>query len=374
MKKVYFLVINEDLKSGLLQDQLMNPIKQNLTDKYEPILFNIHRIGKGKYNDEKIRVINIPLLIPYKVFLFNKLYFLTPMLALFYAIILSFKMGKRDELIVRSYFPGLVAYMLNKIVNVNYVFDTRSLFVKEHGDRIIGSNRRMWEHFEKKILQNSRKNISVSQYQNEYYKSISGSDAKNIVVHCFYNVNKFITTDEKNRLRKQFGISDDDITVCYFGSLNNWWNNVDIYSNAFNELAKSGIKILILSQDYKTLNYNNENIIIVNTNENKNLDSLIQICDYGIILLERNSDWKTRLSVKFAAYTCNGVPSIIGQYVGEAVRISLKENIKNNVIVDYQNIARRISRLERVKTDDRIKLIEIGNKYFTTEGILKYLQ
>lgn len=373
MKKVYFLVINEDLKSGLLQEQLLNPIKQNLLDKYVPVLFNIHRIGKGKYIDEKIKVINIPLLIPYKVFLFNRLFFLTPILALFYAIILSIKIDKRSELVVRSYFPGLVAYMLNKIANVNYIFDARSLFIDEHSDRIIGSNRRMWERFEKKILQNSKKNISVSHYQNEYYKSTSESDSKNIVVHCFYDVKRIIDTEEKKILRKQFGINQDDITVCYFGSLNKWWNNIEMYSNAFDELANSGIKVLILSQDYKSLCFNNENIIIINTDENKDLDSLLQICDYGIILLEKNPDWKTRLSVKFAAYTSNGIPTILGQYVGEAVRISLNENIKSNVIVDYRNIKKRINRLERLKNDDKSKLIEIGNKYFKTEGIIKYL-
>ena len=374
MKKVYFLVINEDLKSGLLQDQLLNPIKQNMLDKYDPVVFNIHRIGKSKYIDEEIRVINIPVLIPYKLFLFNRLYFLTPILALIYASILFFNIDKRSKLVVRSYFPGLVAYMLKKIANVNYVFDARSLFINEHANRIIGSNRRMWERFEKNILQNSIKNISVSHYQNEYYKYISESDSKNIVVHCFYDVETIITTEEKNRVRKHFGLNHDDVIVCYFGSLNKWWNNIEIYSTAFHELADSGIKVLIISQDYKTLSFNNANIVVVNTDENKNLDSLIQICDYGIILLEKNSDWKTRLSVKFAAYTCNGVPTILGQYVGEAVRISIKENIKNNLIVDYQNITRRINRLEKINANDKKKLLEIGNKYFKTEGINKYLQ
>lgn len=373
MGKVFFLIINEDLYSGLIQEQVILPIKKHLIDTFEPVIINFHRLDKEGYKDEQLKVINIPLLIPYKLFLFNWLFFLTPIIAFTYAFVLSFIVSRKDVIVGRSYFPGLVSMILKKLKQTEYIFDSRSLFIDEHAERIRSINRFMWKKMEKNILKKSKKNISVSEYQRKYYDSLIEEGEKNVVVHCFYDIDKILSENEIFATRLKFGIKEDDIVVCYFGSLNQWWNNISMYKKVFLDLAEEGKKVLIISQDHKNVDLNNDNIIIIDTDKCKEFNDLIQISDYGIVLLEKNLDWKSRLTVKFAAYTRNGIPSIVGKYVGEAVRITKEEKIKSNIIVDYENITKEIVHITKTSSVTRSELVEIGKKYFSSESIQRYL-
>ena len=105
MEYVY-LVINENINSGLLKSQVVEPIK-SIEDK-QVKLINIHKIGNT--NKASANSINLPIAIPYKLFLFNFLFFLTPVFGLLYAVVLSFIVKKNSTVVARSYFPSLVTY------------------------------------------------------------------------------------------------------------------------------------------------------------------------------------------------------------------------------------------------------------------------
>jgi hypothetical protein len=300
--------------------------------------------------------------IPYRLFLFNFLFFLTPIFAFIYAIVLSFVVKKDTIIISRSYFPSLVSLFLYKIKKIEYIFDTRSLFIDENtlNNNIIvdGSNYRMWKYFEEKILINSHKTIAVSLKQEEYYKKINPS-VEIELIPCYIMPIQNITLEKQLNLRYELEFSKDDIVICYYGSLDNGWNNIDMYSDFFNECIKLNYKVLIISQNYKTLindsRVKHKNIVLLNTDSLNNYELLeyAQISDYGVVLMKKIVDWETRLSVKFVEYLNAGLQVIAGEYVGEAVRY-INNDFSNRGII-YRNKT-NILKLNNKSLYDRRKI------------------
>ncbi|GEM_PF-1080303 len=378
MSKIYLLSINEDLDSGLLQDQFVNPFKSLTESSYEITIINIHRFDKSGYRDKTFNVINLPILIPYRLFIFNRLFFLTPIIAFLYSVCLSLIVEKDSRVISRSYFPSFVALILNQLKGSSYVFDARSLFIHEHDKRLSGINKKMWKKIERGILKNSLKNVSVSKFQKVYYDNIiERNKEKNIIVHCFYNLDKNLTESEKKRIRNSLSLSIEDEVICYYGSLNSWWNNIDMYKKIFSSFIEQNIYVLIISQDYDNLKkdnfFNQSKIILLNTNKYQNHDKYIQISDYGIVTLQKNKDWKTRLSVKFAAYMCNGIPVIVGRYVGEAVRLSKKYFHNINIVAANEKIVEKYN-LEKNSSEINIQYLKSkGEDLFGHQNVREYL-
>ena len=336
----YYLIINENINSGLINSQVLNPIK-NLKNKKIKIL-NIHKLGvKNKVFENSL---NLPISIPYRFFLFNFLFLLTPVLAFKYALILSFFVRKTDRVIARSYFPSLVAYFLHKIKSIEFVFDARSLFIEENtlnGNIKENSlNFKMWKFFEKKILENSFKSIAVSLKQKEFYEKIS-CKSKVELVPCYVSPVKLLSKKAKNQKLTELGYSGSDIIIGYYGSLDNGWNNIDLYVSFFKKCSDNGYKVLIISQNSKSLIKDDrlkiKNLKILDTSNLTFFQTMeyLQICDYGVVLMKKEADWETRLSVKFVDYLNLGLQVIVGEFVGEAVRYS-NQYFSDSTIV-YRN-------------------------------------
>ncbi|MEA2020073.1 MAG: hypothetical protein U9N59_16720, partial [Campylobacterota bacterium] len=354
------LVINENINSGLLKSQVIEPIK-SIEDK-QVKLINIHKIGNT--NKAYTNSINLPIAIPYKLFLFNYLFFLTPVFALLYAVILSF-IVKRDSIVVaRSYFPSLVTFFLKKIRNINYVFDTRSLFIDENtlnGNIKMNSlNYKMWRYFEKKILCNSYKTTAVSIKHKEFHEAMC-SKAIVELIPCYVSTMKYIAKDREQELRKELGYKSNDIVITYYGSLDNGWNSIDMYAEFFKECTSRGYKVLVISQHYENLLHddriNIKNVTLLNTTslDSGELVEYLQVADYGVVLMKKAADWETRLSVKFVEYLNAGLQVIVGEYVGEAVRYSREEFSERSVICR--------------KVDDIDKLV--SKKNYTNDKVTK---
>ena len=332
-----YLVINENINSGLLKSQVVEPIKS--IGKNQVKLINIHKIGNK--NKAYANSINLPIAIPYKLFLFNFLFFLTPVFALLYAVVLSFIVKKNSTVVARSYFPSLVTYFLKKIRNIDYVFDTRSLFIDEstlNGTiKENGLNFKMWKYFEKKMVCNSYKTTAVSMKQKEFYESLCPKAIVELIP-CYISQLKLISQERQLELRLELGFKPEDILIVYYGSMDNGWNNIDMYADFFKECESFGYKVLVISQHYNSLKNDErlklQNITLLDTNHktSKDLQDYLQIGDYGVVLMKKAADWETRLSVKFVEYLNTGLQVIVGEYVGEAVRYSKEEFPQRNII------------------------------------------
>lgn len=340
MKKYYYLVVNEDINSGLIQSQVIHPINSFGKDKVS--IINIHKF----YNMKSAYHINIPFAIPARLFIFNSLFFITPLLAMMYAFILYFKVEKNSTIIARGYFSTLVSYFLSKIKKIKFIFDSRSLFVDENvlSKKIKdGSvNYKMWKYFEKKFVLNAKKTIAVSLKQKEYYVSLCNSSIIELIP-CYINNRVSYDIKSLNHIKESLGYIKEDIVVCYYGSLDDGWNNIYMYAKAFEKITNNGFNVLVISQNYSTLvkdeRMNIKKVQFLNTTELTTLElaKYMQICDYGIVLMQKSNDWETRLSVKFVEYLNNGLQVIVGEYVGEAVRYATEKFSHRCIIYTDEN-------------------------------------
>ena len=81
-------------------------------------------------------------------------------------------------------------------------------------------------------------------------------------------------------------------------------------------------------------------------------------------------DWKTRLSVKFVEYVNNGLGVLVGEYVGEAVRLG-KFYFKGFCkIIDNH---KELDDLPEITTEDRAKIKKTAEDLFGMQNFLKLL-
>jgi hypothetical protein len=333
----YYLIINEGLSNELTSSQVLKPIQFNELED-EVGVISIEKPGSKVEKLSGIHYKIIPLGIPYRIFLFNNLAFvLVPFLAFVYAMILSFLVKKEDVLIARSYFPGIVLYYLKKIRGNQYKFDSRSLFVHESVTKKLFKEQsplyKKWLSWEKNILDHAAMVIVVAQKQEEYYTESADKMLKIRHIPCYASGSPAFTGNREDLL--PFG--PDEIVIAYYGSLDQGWNNIDTYYQIFSQAINEGYKICVISQNFKEIKQDSrfdiKEIFIADTDKNKDYAAYLQVCDYGVVIMPKVSDWETRLSVKFAEYTNNGLGVLVGEYVGEAVRLSNQYFKDSNVVL-----------------------------------------
>ncbi len=359
----FFFVINENLSSGLLQSQFINPIRSNFGSS--TIIINICKLGQS-YKAKDIKVINIPFAIPYRFFLYNRLHVLIPILGRFYSSLLSFHIPNGSNVFARSYFPSYVTFLLKeKKREIKYIFDSRSMFVQESVTAgLIKKNARIfrfWIDIEKKILNHAYKVIAVSKSHKEYYQSIDNKvDVE--LIPCYATPTNPLTSEQQKDIQRKYDLDTNKIHIVYFGSLNNGWNNVDLYSSFFNECRSYDYNCIVISQDFKNLRKNTAlvssgvNIIDTSKATSTELMQIIQCCDYGVVVMNQTDDWESRLSVKFVEYLNSGIKVIVGQYVGEAARYC--KTYFNEASIIYKNSS---------------DIEALSKKKVTYEGLIKEL-
>lgn len=323
------VVFNENIDNGLLVSQFTEPLLHLQQKGYQTTVISFCKPW-ALPKEKRINVKRIPIALPAKLFMFNSLSFIfVTLFAFFYSLIFSFYLRKNRVYIVRSYFPSYILATVKLFLpSVEFVFDPRSLFIDENvgigNIKGSGINYQVWRKIEKFILKQSNKTITVSEKQEEHYLSILPS-AKIIRIPCYARVADFSETIG-TRLCNDFKIPIEKILICYFGSINSGWNNVNLYRQflAANK-SNNQCHFVFISQNYAELlkinDFNQENITLIpDVVPAEHKKQLMSACDYGLFLMARNPDWETRLGVKFAEYCAQGVPVLLSPYIGEAVK------------------------------------------------------
>lgn len=313
---IRLVIFGEDIESELIRNQAIAPfIRNNI--KFE--IVNIHKINKGRYDS---RTRNVPIVFPMRLVF-------TPFIGaicFFYALYLSFFVRHNDVLIARSYVSGLVCRYISILRGVRYVFDTRSMFIHENRRNMSdGLARSLWMWYERQIARGAVRTAVVSLYQIEYF--CRRGVANTYYMPCFYELGDLSTTLPDASI-KAFN-SDSAVVILYYGSLGVHWNDTDLYFRFFRKAGSLSFKIVILSQDYKRLKADPrliklKNVILLDPARH-NKEEVFKACDYGVVLMNRNEDWQSRLSVKFVNYLGAGLRVIVNENVGEAVRILKNE-------------------------------------------------
>lgn len=380
--RVFFVSANEDLDEMLIQSQFIKPAEELLLKRgLEIYIVNYHKPFSKVYVNKKFKVINLPILIPFRFINFTAVFFLNEFLSVFYALVLSFSIKKNDVIFARSYVPGLIGFWVRKIKNVNLIFDPRSLYIHENIGINLSVNSfcyKYWLNAEKRIVLNSNKIIAVSSGQQKYYTEnyrIKYSIVE--VVPCFASVNEEGLTEMKLfEIRTSIGFRLNEIVIGYIGSINNGWNNKALYKEYFKSCLNNNYKILIISQDKEQLLkdsfFCNPSIKIFSFNDKINNyiiePSSIQIADYGIVLLNKTHDWFTRLTVKFVDYTSNGLPVIAHVNVGEAATLIDKYKLKPSICITEPN---DIKNLSKPQSSQKKLILNWSRTYFSMNNIYK---
>lgn len=381
--RILFLSANESLESGLIQSQFVKPVEELYKNNdIEIIIINIHKPFGKKYNNALFKVVNLPILIPFRFINFTSLFLVNEILIFFYAIIISFYVKKNDKLCSRAYVPGLIGVWLSKFKKISLIFDPRSLYVHENTGVYFKKNSicfRYWLNVEKRIVKCSSKIISVSKGQNNYYfEEYNLNKNKSIIIPCYASTFEMISNKKNNELRSELGFEENDLVIGYIGSLNNGWNNIELYKTYFKKSLELNYKLLIISQDKEKLLSDpfffkkGVNVFAFNDKigEHKVSVSTIQIADYGIVLLERTHDWFTRLTVKFVDYTSNGLPVIAHKNVGEAYNLLSEYSLNPSRIIEDVN---GLDNLRKPNKNERNEIFQWANQYFSKDNINKIL-
>ena len=279
----------------------------------------------------------------------------------------------------RGYVPGLVGWWLNRLFGVRYIFDPRSLYVHEH----VGSGsikegsviQRYWLWVERRLVRRAERTVCVSKGMVTYYEGLSvRRNGPIVIIPCFATSPEPLPELEKARVRQQLGYADSDLVIAYYGSLNGGWNNLKMYSEFFQAAGAVGAKVLIISQDAPALKQSElarlQFVRIIGGPRVKpdEAAAMLGAADYGVVLMGKVPDWETRLSVKFAEYTCGGLPVIVGKFVGEAARLVRANDLEPSVIVD--GMAQQLI-LRKATAGEREHIRSWASGYFSHQNIAR---
>ena len=369
-----FISVNEDLDCGLLKSQFIGPVQNYFKGQYE--IFSINRpFYKKKFNNTK----SINILIPQSLIAYSFFCLLYLPWAIFSACVLKLHLCNNVTLVARGYLSGTIAYYSKKMFGINYVFDPRSLYALESitaGRMSMDSFAyKFWVKTEEKIVKSSQKTICVSLGMEEYYQR-NYSVNNTVLVPCYRtNVGGFDKKIDTNEIKIRLNLDFSKKTILYFGSLNQGWNNLDLYADYILNKFDDDVQFLIVSQDYKNIQsgvlgeMNNVFVMSLATlPENIKIEDIFHVSDYGMIIMNRSHDWFTRLSVKFAEYTYYGLPVITNKWVGEAVRLINENELSPSVDLSSDNFE-----LRHATNEEKIIISSWAEQYFSPNNINKYM-
>ena len=331
----------EDVSSGLFRSQVIDLLKVIVSQRnvdFEVVVVNApwrfykHRKVIQGYKKELVNIdINIkyyPFLPPIRYSFKSKLY-LKLIIAWLSAILRITIDGKTDLLHCRSY---LATYCASQVVDKPVIFDMRSLWVLEN----ISANNlvlespvtQYWKFIEEQCLKRSYCATAVSKWMVEY--SISIVENANVkLVPIGVDASKFFfDEDARDKLRKRLNI-ENRLVVVYSGSLGISGINKHALIDLVNALVLSNVDftLLIISGESK----NEIDQVISSTNlvldrvvtvspEHHEINNWLSVADIGIHALPKQLDTPSRLGTKVIEYWSNGMPTIVCENIGEAVR------------------------------------------------------
>ena len=82
--KLLFLTANEQLDGGLLQSQMVRPVQIHFGD--QAAIINLHRPLANRFRSDRVRIVNLPFLVPFRFINFRNIFFLNEIICVFYAL------------------------------------------------------------------------------------------------------------------------------------------------------------------------------------------------------------------------------------------------------------------------------------------------
>ncbi len=334
---IAYLIYNERPNSGLMKTQVLGLLQElakykdlniTLIAVWQPWVYwkyykEIIRLKKN-LKDKNIKLLSIPFGLPGRYFFQNRL-LLSLNTIYIYTLLKLCGLKKYDVVHGRGYFISYVAALLKN--KYKLIFDLRSLFPEEN---ISAGNwnkedtiYKKWKEIEKYTVQNSDYAIVVSKPMIESIK-IYDNIKKFKYIPIGFDQSKFqIENSKREEIRTSLGIQDKKVIV-YSGSLQlNFWNDLRIYAEYFqniNELIDN-VHFLILTNSnhahitefLKEKNITNYSILSIDPHD---IANYLNAADVGIQVMYKMDDSDTRFGVKTIEYWASGLPVVTNSNVG----------------------------------------------------------
>jgi len=259
--------------------------------------------------------------------------------------------------------------ILHKELHKNIVPDVRGASIEEISE-FYDSNKLL-----KRLKITNSKNADKNLTKFEKISVVSNSLREYLTANYKINPEKLFVTpclassefrfneSKRKHIRKELGITNDDILIVFTsGGTANWQNNEILIT-----LADMGLKVLNLSK--KVINHKN---IINNFVDYSQIPAYLNAADAAIIWRDKSIVNKVASPVKFSEYVCSGLPVIANNSVDMISEYLFKYGcgmmIENLSEIDLRNI-------KILKQMDRRKISDTATLHFGIDIIVeKYLQ
>jgi hypothetical protein len=223
------------------------------------------------------------------------------------------------------------------------------------------------ESLEKNAALKTDFRISVSNKLVEYWKNRFGYDSSNhVIIPCTLNSDfkaQPPSADSIKKLREDSGFNADDLILVYSGSTAGW-QSFGILQSFLSPFLKENKcnKILFMSgEDTSIKKMMNEfpGQVKCKWVEHKDVQTILSMCDYGILIREKSITNKVASPTKFAEYLSAGLKVLISEDIGDYTDF-VKEKNCGQVVKDGE-----IIKVERISGEEKQRMVELVSKYFT---------
>ncbi len=228
----------------------------------------------------------------------------------------------------RSYPATLIAWVLKKIRNIEYIFDMRGLY-PEHGyenHRLNREGYKFWKRIERRLIRDSKIVISVSEPMVEHiHKIVPGSNTN--LIPLFVDNERF-HPNKGSTIKDVYGIGDRFV-ILHSGSFGTWGDH-RLISKLFyimKEMDSSVFLVMLTGRKDYAYNINKDFVddnlkdYLILSPHPEDVPRMLHLGDAGLLLEREFLTQKVCLSVKFGEYIASGLPVIATPYVEGAKRL-----------------------------------------------------
>ncbi|HJO92471.1 MAG TPA: hypothetical protein QF753_03655 [Victivallales bacterium] len=298
-------------------------------------------------------------------------------------LIILFTFLKKESIICRGPLATALALMLKKIKYIKKVcYDGRGASSEEFKEYNLINNQNFINKLffiEKKAVINSNYIVSVSNSLINYWKEKFEYRKNNeLVIPCtlMSNISTVqLSQSLLSKKRKEFGFNNEDIILVYSGSCAGW-QSFDLLDKFISNQLFQNDKVKVLFMSKFNINKlacfkDHSNRIYSTWIKHDDVNSILSMCDYGLLIRDQSITNKVASPVKFAEYLYSGLPVIISQNLGDystfvkinkcGIIVSENSDVKlSKVSIEqkrkYKNLAlANFSKISRIK--DYIKII-----------------
>ncbi|MEW6469827.1 MAG: hypothetical protein AB1458_12940, partial [Bacteroidota bacterium] len=248
-------------------------------------------------------------------------------------------------------------------------FDARGAYTPEYSEYRVAGIKKIEEEIEsleKSAVLGSDFRLAVSEKLVQYWRDkFTYADHRYVIIPCTLNSAhlKHEPDASKTRmLRKQMGVKEDEVLLCYSGSTAGWQSFRLMEKFLLSCLAmNTRCKMLFLTDkkiDFSAaLDVYRDRLIFMSVAPSE-VFAYLSACDYGILLREESMTNKVSSPVKFAEYLLSGLKVIITPNVGDYPAF-IRENSCGHIVSREMKL-----QLGTVGTDEKARIAGLGRRCF----------